>query len=131
MPRGRGGATSSAAAAHAGGGCRATGNLKRCLALGGARNHLIVLPDADPELAATNIVASMSGCAGQRCMAASVMVGVSGVDHIVARMVEVARALVPGITLGPVISAEARARIEAAKPAVTREAAFVESAYAS
>src|SRR5476649_593989 len=42
---------------------RATGNLKRCLALGGAKNHLIVMPDANREMAATNIVASMSGCA--------------------------------------------------------------------
>ncbi|MEZ4588939.1 MAG: CoA-acylating methylmalonate-semialdehyde dehydrogenase [Gemmatimonadales bacterium] len=90
---------------------RATANLKRCLALGGAKNHLIVLPDADRELAATNIVASMSGCAGQRCMAASVMVAVDQVEPIIARMLEVARALVPGVTLGPVISAEARERI--------------------
>jgi malonate-semialdehyde dehydrogenase (acetylating)/methylmalonate-semialdehyde dehydrogenase len=90
---------------------RATSNLKRCLALGGAKNHLIVMPDADREMAATNIVASMSGCAGQRCMAASVMVGVSNVEHIVARMIEVARAMVPGKDIGPVISAEAKARI--------------------
>jgi malonate-semialdehyde dehydrogenase (acetylating) / methylmalonate-semialdehyde dehydrogenase len=90
---------------------RATQNLKRCLALGGAKNHLIVLPDADREMAAGNIVASMSGCAGQRCMAASVMVAVDDVDPIVARMVEIAKALVPGKTLGPVISAEARDRI--------------------
>jgi malonate-semialdehyde dehydrogenase (acetylating)/methylmalonate-semialdehyde dehydrogenase len=90
---------------------RATANLKRCLALGGAKNHLIVMPDADRELAATNIVASMSGCAGQRCMAASVMVGVAGVDHIVGRMAEVARAMVVGRDIGPVITAEARDRI--------------------
>ncbi len=90
---------------------RATQNLKRCLALGGAKNHLIVMPDADREMAATNIVASMSGCAGQRCMAASVMVGVSGVDHIIARMCEVARAMIPGRDIGPVITAEARERI--------------------
>ena len=42
---------------------RATSNLKRCLALGGAKNHLIVMPDADREMASSNIVASMSGCA--------------------------------------------------------------------
>ena len=90
---------------------RATSNLKRCLALGGAKNHLIVMPDADREMAATNIVASMSGCAGQRCMAASVMVGVSKVDHIVERMVEVAKAMVPGKDIGPVISAAAKERI--------------------
>jgi malonate-semialdehyde dehydrogenase (acetylating) / methylmalonate-semialdehyde dehydrogenase len=90
---------------------RASANLKRVLALGGAKNHLIVMPDADPEMAATNIVASMSGCAGQRCMAASVMVAVSATDHIVERMAEYARKIVPGRDIGPVISAEARARI--------------------
>ena len=90
---------------------RATGNLKRCLALGGAKNHLIVMPDADREMAATNIVASMSGCAGQRCMAASVMVAVSSTDHIIARMAEVARAMVPGKDVGPVISEAALERI--------------------
>jgi len=91
---------------------RAGGSLKRVLALGGAKNHLIVLPDADPELTAANVVASMSGCSGQRCMAASVMVAVSEADHIIGRLVEHARAIVPGSTLGPVISGEAKARIE-------------------
>lgn len=90
---------------------RATAALKRTLALGGAKNHLIVLPDADRELAATNIVASMSGCTGQRCMAASVMLAVGETDRIIARMVEQARTVVPGDSLGPVISSEARARI--------------------
>ena len=90
---------------------RATSNLKRCLALGGAKNHLIVMPDADREMAATNIVASMSGCAGQRCMAASVMVAVSKTDHIIERMAEIARAMVPGKDIGPVISAAAKERI--------------------
>jgi malonate-semialdehyde dehydrogenase (acetylating)/methylmalonate-semialdehyde dehydrogenase len=90
---------------------RATNNLKRCLALGGAKNHLIVMPDADRELAATNIIASMSGCAGQRCMAASVMVAVSATDHVIARMAEIAKGMVPGKDIGPVISAEAKARI--------------------
>jgi malonate-semialdehyde dehydrogenase (acetylating)/methylmalonate-semialdehyde dehydrogenase len=90
---------------------RATGNLKRCLALGGAKNHLIVMPDADREMAASNIVASMSGCAGQRCMAASVMVAVSATDHIIARMAEVAKGMVPGKDVGPVISASAKERI--------------------
>jgi len=90
---------------------RATGNLKRCLALGGAKNHLIVMPDADPEMAGSNIVASMSGCAGQRCMAAAVMVAVSKTDHIIERMVGVASRMVPGRDIGPVISAESRARI--------------------
>ena len=91
---------------------RATANLKRALALGGAKNHLIVLPDADPEMTATNVVASMSGCAGQRCMAASVMMAVGRTDHIVERMLEYAKGLRPGVEIGPVISREAKERIE-------------------
>ena len=91
---------------------RATSNLKRALALGGAKNHLFVLPDANPDLTSSNVVASMSGCAGQRCMAGSVMLAVSDTDPIVRRVVESARTVVPGKNLGPVISAEARARIE-------------------
>jgi len=91
---------------------RGTSQLKRVLALGGAKNHLIVMPDADREMAASNIVASMAGCAGQRCMAASVMVAVSATDPVIERLVEVARQLIPGRTLGPVISAAAKARIE-------------------
>src|SRR4026209_1974484 len=62
---------------------RGTSNLKRVLALGGAKNHLIVMPDADVEMASSNIVASMSGCAGQRCMAASGMGAVSKTDHVI------------------------------------------------
>jgi malonate-semialdehyde dehydrogenase (acetylating)/methylmalonate-semialdehyde dehydrogenase len=91
---------------------RATSSLKRCVALGGAKNHLLVLPDANPEMTASNVVASMSGCAGQRCMAASVMVGVDKVQHIIDRMVEEAKKIVPGENLGSVISAEAKKRIE-------------------
>ncbi len=90
---------------------RATSSLKRALCLGGAKNHLIVLPDADVEMASSNIVASMSGCAGQRCMAAAVMVAVSDTDRIIARMVEHARTLVPGRDVGPVVSRAALERI--------------------
>ncbi|OON67142.1 methylmalonate-semialdehyde dehydrogenase (CoA acylating) [Hymenobacter sp. CRA2] len=91
---------------------RATSNLKRCVALGGAKNHLMVLPDAHPDMTASNVAASMSGCAGQRCMAGSTMVGVGQVDHIVQKLVEEARKIVPGQSLGSVISREAKERIE-------------------
>jgi malonate-semialdehyde dehydrogenase (acetylating)/methylmalonate-semialdehyde dehydrogenase len=91
---------------------RATTNFKRCLALGGAKNHLIVLEDANPEISAANIAASMSGCAGQRCMAASAMVGVGKIDHIVQQICEEARKIVPGKNLGSVITREAKERIE-------------------
>lgn len=91
---------------------RATASLKRCLALGGAKNHLIVLPDANPEISAANIAASMSGCAGQRCMAASAMVAVGDTDHIVRRICEEATKIVPGQNLGAVITGAAKERIE-------------------
>ncbi|MFQ3333115.1 MAG: malonate-semialdehyde dehydrogenase (acetylating)/methylmalonate-semialdehyde dehydrogenase, partial [Flavobacteriales bacterium] len=91
---------------------RATSTLKRCVALGGAKNHLLVLPDANPEMTASNVVASMSGCAGQRCMAASVMVGIDKVQHIIDLMVEAAKEIVPGDNLGSVITAESKERIE-------------------
>jgi len=91
---------------------RGTANLKRVLALGGAKNHLIVMADADPEMTSSNVVASMSGCAGQRCMAASVMVAVSDTDHIIQRMIDYTSQIVPGKNLGPVISAEAKQRIK-------------------
>lgn len=91
---------------------RATSTLKRCVALGGAKNHLLVLPDAHADMTANNVVASMSGCAGQRCMAAAVMVGVDKVQHIIDKMVEEAKLIVPGDTLGSVITKEAKERIE-------------------
>ncbi len=91
---------------------RGTSNLKRVLALGGAKNHLIVMPDAEPEMTSSNVVASMSGCAGQRCMAASVMMAVGKTDHIIERMVKIVRGMVPGQHIGPVISAAAKKRIE-------------------
>src|SRR2546429_210382 len=91
---------------------RGTSNFKRVLALGGAKNHLIVMPDAEPEMTSSNVVASMSGCAGQRCMAASVMMAVGKTDHIIERMVKIVRGMVPGKSLGPVISKEAKQRIE-------------------
>jgi malonate-semialdehyde dehydrogenase (acetylating)/methylmalonate-semialdehyde dehydrogenase len=90
---------------------RATATLKRCLALGGAKNHLIVMPDADSEMTSSNVLASMSGCAGQRCMAASVMVAVNDVDSIIAKIVLKARAMVPGADIGPVISQQSKDRI--------------------
>jgi malonate-semialdehyde dehydrogenase (acetylating)/methylmalonate-semialdehyde dehydrogenase len=91
---------------------RGTASLKRVLALGGAKNHIIVVPDADPEMTSSNVVAAMAGCSGQRCMAASVMVAVSETDHIVRRLVEHGTRVVLGEELGPVISLEAKERIE-------------------
>jgi malonate-semialdehyde dehydrogenase (acetylating) / methylmalonate-semialdehyde dehydrogenase len=91
---------------------RATHHYKRCLALGGAKNHLLVLPDAKADMTAQNVAASMSGCAGQRCMAASAMVAVGNVDHIIQKICEEAKKIVPGENLGAVISKESKERIE-------------------
>jgi malonate-semialdehyde dehydrogenase (acetylating)/methylmalonate-semialdehyde dehydrogenase len=91
---------------------QSTHNLKRCVALGGAKNHLFVLPDANPAMTASNVTASMSGCAGQRCMAASAMLAVGNVDPIIDQIVAEARKIVPGKNLGAVISKAAKTRIE-------------------
>jgi malonate-semialdehyde dehydrogenase (acetylating)/methylmalonate-semialdehyde dehydrogenase len=91
---------------------RATHHYKRCLALGGAKNHLMVLPDAKPEMTAQNVAASMSGCAGQRCMAASAMIGVGEIDHIISKICDEARKIEPGKNLGAVINKESKEKIE-------------------
>ncbi|HEX9927301.1 MAG TPA: CoA-acylating methylmalonate-semialdehyde dehydrogenase [Pyrinomonadaceae bacterium] len=91
---------------------QSTNNLKRCVALGGAKNHLFVLPDANPTMTATNVTASMSGCAGQRCMAASAMIAVGNVNPIIEQICDEARKVVPGKNLGAVISKAAKERIE-------------------
>ena len=91
---------------------RATSHYKRCLALGGAKNHLMVLPDAIPGMTAQNVAASMSGCAGQRCMAASAMVGVGNIDHIIDKICEEVKKIIPGENLGAVISKASQERIE-------------------
>ena len=91
---------------------KATHNYKRCLALGGAKNHLMVLPDAIPEMTAQNVAASMSGCAGQRCMAASAMIGVGNIDSIIDKICDEARKIIPGKNLGAVINKASQQRIE-------------------
>ncbi len=91
---------------------RATQSLKRALALGGAKNHLMVLPDAKADMTAQNVAASMSGCAGQRCMAASAMLAVGEVDHIIAKICEEVKKIIPGENLGAVINKESQQRIE-------------------
>jgi len=91
---------------------RASSNLKRVLALGGAKNHLIVLPDANVKMTGSNVAASMSGCAGQRCMAAAAMIAVGDVEHIIEEVCKEARKIIPGENLGAIITAEGKERIE-------------------
>src|ERR1044071_5075178 len=69
---------------------------KRALCLGGAKNHLIVVPDADPEVTVDGVVKSFTGCAGQRCMAASLLVAVGDVDPLIDQIVERTRKVALG-----------------------------------
>ncbi|MBT2758600.1 methylmalonate-semialdehyde dehydrogenase [Mesobacillus foraminis] len=96
---------------------RGSENLKRVQALTGAKNHSIVLNDADLDDAATNIIASAFGSAGERCMACSVVTVEEGVgDDFLARLVEKAKnvkignGLDDGIFLGPVIREQNKQR---------------------
>jgi malonate-semialdehyde dehydrogenase (acetylating)/methylmalonate-semialdehyde dehydrogenase len=108
------GSTPIASYVHA----RATEKGKRVQALGGAKNHAIVMPGADLDLAADQLAAAGFGSAGQRCMAVSVAVAVAGVgDELVeevgrrAREIRVGPGLDPGSEMGPVVTAQARDRI--------------------
>jgi malonate-semialdehyde dehydrogenase (acetylating)/methylmalonate-semialdehyde dehydrogenase len=91
---------------------------KRVQALGGAKNHLVVMPDADLEQAADALIGAAYGSAGERCMAISVAVAVGAIaDGLVARLEQRVAALRigPGMNpendMGPLISAEHRARV--------------------
>jgi len=96
----------------------ATANGKRCQALGGAKNHMIVLPDADIDMAADAAVSAGYGSAGERCMAVSMVVAVGGiadqlVDAIKARIpaVKVAPGLEQDAEMGPLVTREHRDRV--------------------
>ena len=91
---------------------------KRVQALGGAKNYIVVMPDAAAEATVKAVISSAFGCAGQRCMAASVLVLVNQAEQMLDRIVETARAIKLGngmdrtTTMGPVISAASKERIE-------------------
>ena len=102
-------------------------NNTKVQALGGGKNHMIVLPDADLDMAADAAVSASFGAAGQRCMAVSVVVAVGNIaDDLVAKIKERIPNLVMGVTdnesteLGPVIGYENKKRIysfiESAEP---------------
>jgi malonate-semialdehyde dehydrogenase (acetylating)/methylmalonate-semialdehyde dehydrogenase len=92
---------------------------KRVQAAGGAKNHLIIMPDADLDQAVSALQASAFGCAGERCMAGSVALSVGDVgDELVSRLVSKAAAMTVGPTdtgsdvdMGPLISGEHRDRV--------------------
>jgi malonate-semialdehyde dehydrogenase (acetylating)/methylmalonate-semialdehyde dehydrogenase len=97
---------------------RATASGKRVQALGGAKNHAVVLPDADLDFAANHLISAGYGSAGQRCMAISVAVAVGdAAEPLVERLREKAReikvgpGLEPGSDMGPVVTPQALERI--------------------
>jgi malonate-semialdehyde dehydrogenase (acetylating)/methylmalonate-semialdehyde dehydrogenase len=87
---------------------------KRVLALGGAKNTMILAADADPELAVSAIVASFTGCAGQRCMAGSLLVAVGDCERLIEGIVEAAQKVRLGRDMGAIIDADALKRLETA-----------------
>ncbi len=98
---------------------RASANGKRVQAQGGAKNPVIVMPDADIEMAAKIVADSVYGCAGQRCLAASNIIVVADRNgNIREALVEAAKGkttgfgLDEGIEMGPVITPESKSRIE-------------------
>ncbi len=89
---------------------RAAANGKRVQALAGAKNHSIVMPDADLDNAVTNIIGAAFGSAGERCMAAAVVVAVGDVaDELISRLkqaadeIKIGNGMDDGVFLGPVI----------------------------
>ncbi len=96
---------------------RATASGKRCQALGGAKNHAVVMPDADLESTADALIAAGFGSAGERCMAISAVVAVGGGDELVDLLKEKALALVtgpgtdPASDMGPLITKVHRDRV--------------------
>ncbi|MCD1616932.1 CoA-acylating methylmalonate-semialdehyde dehydrogenase [Salipiger manganoxidans] len=100
---------------------RAATNGKRAQCFGGAKNHMIIMPDADLDKAADALVGAGFGAAGERCMAISVAVpvGQATADALVERLVPRVEALKVGpytggadVDYGPVITAQAKARID-------------------
>jgi malonate-semialdehyde dehydrogenase (acetylating)/methylmalonate-semialdehyde dehydrogenase len=90
---------------------RATANGKRALCLGGAKNAIILAPDADERLTVQSIVDSFTGCAGQRCMAASLLLAVDDRRGLVEKIAEAAARVVPGTTMGALIDRDAKDRL--------------------
>ncbi len=102
-------------------------NLKRVLALGGAKNHIILMPDANPELAGKGISDSFTGCAGQRCMAASVLCAVEGAntDSLIQGIVKSASETQLGEDMGAIISKESLEKLNAAIEKASSEGAKI------
>lgn len=104
---------------------RATAQGKRALCLGGAKNHLLVAPDADEALTVRGVVDSFTGCAGQRCMAGSALVLIGGAERVLDAIVRAAARIELGSGMGALIDSGARDRIATAIATAEAEGAQV------
>ena len=104
---------------------RATAAGKRALCLGGAKNSIIVAPDADERLTVQSVVDSFTGCAGQRCMAASLLIAVDDRRGLVEKIAEAASRIELGSGMGALIDRAAKERLERAIAAAEQEGATV------
>lgn len=91
---------------------RATSHLKRCLALGGAKNHILVTEETDPKTTASEICSAAYGMSGQRCMAASVVLAIGHCETLIEEIIRLSRNMVCGRDLPPLISRAAVAKVE-------------------
>ena len=98
---------------------RGSANGKRVQALGGAKNHMVVMPDADMDMAVDALIGAAYGSAGERCMAISVAVAIGDAgDKLVATLAErtkqlkIGEGMSQGMEMGPVVTQAARQRIE-------------------
>jgi malonate-semialdehyde dehydrogenase (acetylating) / methylmalonate-semialdehyde dehydrogenase len=98
---------------------RAAANGKRAQCQGGAKNPLVILPDADLDMTTRIVADSAFGCAGQRCLAASLAFTVGKASHAFSEAITqvaaqriVGDGLEPGVQVGPVISSQSKLRIE-------------------
>jgi malonate-semialdehyde dehydrogenase (acetylating)/methylmalonate-semialdehyde dehydrogenase len=98
---------------------------KRALCLGGAKNAVIVVPDADERLTIQSVVDSFTGCAGQRCMAVSLLIAVDDTRGFVEKIAAAAARIRPGVGMGALIDTQARDRIDRAIGQAEREGAVV------
>jgi malonate-semialdehyde dehydrogenase (acetylating)/methylmalonate-semialdehyde dehydrogenase len=97
---------------------------KRVQALGGAKNHAVVLPDADLEFTADALIGAAYGSAGERCMAISAVVAVGAAgDPLVKLLEEKARAIQLGIDMGPLVTAQHRDKVAGYVEAGVKEGA--------
>ncbi len=96
---------------------RATSAFKRCLSMGGAKNHILVTPEVNPQVVANEICSAAYGMSGQRCMAASVLVAIGNCKAVIDEVIRLSKSMVVGKDMPPLVT----------RDAVTKVHRFIES----